>query len=214
MVFEVPELPTWAPGEEYANMLTHFIGVVFTFFAIFPIVHFAKKSRDKYKMISHCIFISSLLIMFCTSTIYHALDPCYLKRVFRLLDHISIFLLIAGGYTPIAMTILRPSNGKKFFVIEWVIALVGISFKIACFEAFETYSLYFYIGMGWVVLFNICDLISLMPRNGMICLLSEGAAFTSGVYFYNSYTPFYHAIWHIFVDIGAILHILCVFYFT
>ena len=213
MYFQLPDIPDWAPGEEWYNMITHFLGVSATFGSIFFIVPYSKQSRDRYKLIGNCIFIASLLNTYAISTIYHGLDYCFAKRIFRLLDHISIFFLIAGGYTPFAMTTLRHSNGKKLCIFEWLVAFIGILCKIVCFDAFEQISVYFYFSMGLIIFFNFNEFVKGVQRTGLICLFLEFLSFLIGVYFYLSYEPYYHAIWHMFVLLASFLHFVCVCFY-
>lgn len=209
-MFEIPPLPVYEDGEEFYNMITHGIGAVFAFSGLIVLMVQGYKSKDKYRFIGNTIFGLSMLAMYVSSTFYHGVAPNKLKQILRFGDHISIYLLIAGSYTPIALTILRPTNGYLMLLIFWTVAFIGITFKLLFFEGFETVSLIFFIAMGWISLINIRTLYNKMHIHGFMLMVFGGLAYSIGCFFYASQKKFYHAIWHIFVILGSAFHYFCV----
>lgn len=183
------------------------------FIFLFFLVNSAKKSQDRNKMIGNCTFGGSLLLMFCTSTIYHALNYSYLKRWFRVFDHISIYILIAGCYTPFTLTYLRQSRGKLINIIVWSIAAFGSSMKILFFDAFDPYSMQLFYIMGFIFLVSAKELITKLSKGAIFYFVLGGLMYIIGSYFYNSYTIYWHAIWHVFVVLGGFFHSICVCFY-
>lgn len=194
-------------------MLTHFIGAILSFIAIFLLVDRAKKMKDPYRTIGYALFGGSMLIMFSTSTIYHALRYSFLKRVFRMIDHITIYIYIVGCYMPFVMTVLRQSKGKLITIIEWSLATFGVFMKILFFDAFDKYSMLLYFLMGSVSFFSLKEFKQKLSFSAVFFLLLGGVMYSIGSYFYNSYTPYWHAIWHVAVLLGSFFHFICICYY-
>ena len=204
-------LPEYTLSEELMNAISHGIGAALAIAAIVLLIinsNFAAKS-----VVSVTIYSSSLFILYIISTLYHALAPNKAKKVFRILDHCSIFLLIAGTYTPICLLILDGVVGWVLFSIVWLAAIVGIVFNSIDIKKFAKFSMICYIAMGWVVIFAIKPLIDSITSFQLALLVSGGIAYTvgAGLYGLGKKYKYIHSIWHLFVLAGSILHFFMVF---
>ena len=204
-------LPEYTLSEELMNAISHGIGAALAIAAIVLLIinsNFAAKS-----VVSVTIYSSSLFILYIISTLYHALAPNKAKKVFRILDHCSIFLLIAGTYTPICLLILEGVVGWVLFSIVWLAAIVGIVFNSIDIKKFAKFSMICYIAMGWVVIFAIKPLIDSITSFQLALLVSGGIAYTvgAGLYGLGKKYKYIHSIWHLFVLAGSILHFFMVF---
>ena len=198
-------------GEEIANSITHGLGAIFAIVACVILIIFASVKGGALRVVSASVYGASLIIMFTMSTLYHALTNDKAKGVFRVLDHTSIFLLIAGTYTPFSLITLRGKLGWTIFGIVWSISIVGIILNIISIERFKRFSMLLYIAMGWCVLFISSSLIKQMDSDGLIFLLIGGILYTTGVIFYKLKKIHYmHSVWHLFVLAGAIMHYFCI----
>lgn len=159
-------------------------------------------------IISSALYGTTLLIMYGSSTIYHALTHKKFKEVFQTFDHASIYLLIAGTYTPITLILLQDSHfGLAIAIAEWFTAFFGIYMKFKYPNRFEVLSLVLYVLMGWLIIVDIGPLKAALAENGFYLLVAGGLAYTLGVYYYiNDSKPYYHAIWHLFVLAGSLFH--------
>lgn len=193
--------------EEIANAITHGIGVIFSIVALVLLVVFATKYKDAWYTVSYSIYGSTLIILYMCSTLYHSFTNEKVKKIFRKFDHSSIFLLIAGTYTPFTLTILRGKLGWSILGVIWVITIVGIVLKIVCFEKMEKVSTFLYIAMGWVIVVALKSIISSLPVKGIVLLIAGGLIYTVGCIFYaKDKIPYNHAIWHVFVLGGSVCH--------
>ena len=200
--FEYPSL-----GEEIANSITHGIGAALSVAALVLLVVFAALRGDAWRVVSFSIYGSSLIILYLTSTLYHSFTNKKVKRLFRVLDYSMIFILIAGSYTPITLTILRGPWGWTLFGLIWGLALFGIIMKIAFFDRFDALSVVLYILMGWLVVIALRPLLSAAPPGLMMWMGIGGLSYSLGVIFYAwNRLPYNHAIWHLFVLGGSISH--------
>lgn len=198
-------------GEEIASSITHGIGALLSIAALVLLIVFAAIKGTAWHVVSFSIFGSMLVIMYIQSTLYHALTNKKAKSVFRRLDHISIFLLIAGTYTPYCLTILRGWLGWTIFGIVWGCAIVGIVFKAISVEKFKRFSTALFIIMGWFIILAIRKMFLSMQTTGFIFLIVGGIFYTAGAYFYsNKKIKFNHAIWHVFVIGGSVFHFFSV----
>ena len=169
---------------------------------------FATLNGSVMAIVSSAIFGTTLVLMYGSSTIYHALTHKRLKGVFQTFDHAAIYLLIAGTYTPMTLVILQDSPyGYPIAVAEWITAIFGIYLKFKYPNRFETLSLVLFLLMGWLIIIAIEPLRASLADNGFYLLVAGGVAYTFGVYYYvNDSKPYYHAIWHLFVLAGSIFH--------
>ena len=194
-------------GEEIANSITHGIGAALSIAALVLLVVFAALQGDAWRVVGFSIFGSSLFILYLTSTLYHSFTNPRVKRIFRVLDHSMVFILIAGSYTPITLTVLRGPWGWTLFGLIWGLAIFGIVMKIAFFDRFNALSVVLYILMGWLVVIALKPLLLAAPLGLMIWMGIGGLSYTLGVIFYAwERLPFNHAVWHLFVLGGSISH--------
>jgi hemolysin III len=197
--------------EEVANTITHGVGVGLSIAGLVVLVVRAALYGDVWQVVSFSIYGSSLILLYLASTLYHGFRSKRVKEILRIFDHSAIYLLIAGTYTPFLLVTLRGPWGWSLFGLIWVLALLGITFKIVFGPKYEIVSTGFYILMGWVVIIAIKPLIAALPVMGLAWLVAGGLAYTGGVIFYAwEKLPFNHAIWHGFVMAGSIFHFVAV----
>jgi hemolysin III len=192
--------------EERLNAATHGIGTVLACIGAYVLLQ-DKRSEAEYATESLILYCCSIILLFSASTAYHVVAHPAWKKRFRVLDHICIYILIAGTYSPVALISLREGNGWLIFYTIWGIALLGTVLKLFFTGKFEYVSLFLYLFMGWLIVFDIGDLIRHTSRPGLIMLAAGGAFYTIGVLFYSIRSiPYNHLIWHFFVLGGAICH--------
>ncbi len=200
--------------EENFNAATHALGALLGIAGFILLIIFESKKTD-WSLFSVIVYGLSIIILFTASTLYHSVKSEKKKHFFRIIDHISIYLLIAGTYTPILLITLAESKGWTLFWVVWGIALFGLVLKIFFTGRFELYSTLLYLVMGWLIVFDFSTLIELMPTNGIIFLIIAGLAYTVGIIFYAiDRIPYNHVIWHLFVLTGAIFHYFMVFFYV
>jgi hemolysin III len=198
-------------GEEIANSLTHGLGVGLAIAALVILVAFAVLAHDGARLASAIVYGVTLVLQYAASTLYHALPQPRVKHVFKILDHCGIYLLIAGTYTPFCLVTLREANGWWLFGVIWGLAIVGIAL-----EAFWVYrprwvSALLFLGMGWMVVTSIGPLVDNLAPTGLWLLVAGGLAYTVGTVFYVlERIRYMHAVWHLWVLVGSVLHFLAV----
>ena len=198
-------------GEEIANSITHGVGLVASIVALPFLLIRANASSDPSAIHGAAIFGATVILLYATSTIYHALPLSKGKVFFRVLDHSAIFLLIAGTYTPFALGPLRGPWGWTLLAIIWTLALFGIISKFAMGFGVPHLSTGLYLGMGWLIVVAIKPLIDNVPRAGVFWLAAGGLAYTGGVAFYTTKRMRYnHMVWHLFVAAGSACHYVAV----
>ncbi|HDQ46364.1 MAG TPA: hemolysin III family protein [bacterium] len=198
-------------GEEIASSITHGIGAALGIAALVILVVLAAKQGDAWRIVSFSIYGVTLILLYLASTLYHALRHPGAKRVFRILDHSSIFLLIAGTYTPFLLIPLRGGWGWSLFGVIWALATTGIVFKAIFIHRLGRLSVVVYILMGWMVLIALRPLLQNIPREGLWWLAGGGLCYTGGVVFYAMKSvKFAHAVWHLFVLGGSICHFFAI----
>lgn len=206
------EQNSYTVKEEFWNALTHGIGALLTIPATLLLVHKALISGSTTELISYILFGFSMFCLYLASTLYHAI-PTH-KVLLKKLDHSSIFLLIAGTYTPVALIAVGGQLGFTIFTIEWVLAIIGIVLKQFFVHRFKKVSLLVYIGMGWLILFAYKPLVTYISFDGFMTLLLGGIFYTAGTFFYkNKNIPFNHAIWHLFVIAGSATMFIAIYLF-
>ena len=194
-------------GEEIANSITHGIGAGLSIAALVILVVFASIRGDAWHIVSFSIYGSTLFILYLASTLYHSFTNPKIKKLFRMFDHISIFLLIAGTYTPITLVSLRGPWGWTLFGLIWGMAIGGIILKIFTIEKYKFLSVLIYIAMGWLVIIAARPLLHAAPGKLIIWLLIGGLCYSLGTIFYAwKKLPYHHSIWHLFVLGGSICH--------
>ena len=197
--------------EEFWNALSHGIGALMGFFGlIYLLILDAHKSA--YSTLSIVFYGVSIILLYTASTIYHILTSVSWKHIFRKIDHISIYFLIAGTYTPVALISLASGNGWIIFWTVWGIAAVGTILKLFFTGRFEILSLLLYLAMGWLIVFDWDNLVIVSSKQGIDLLMLGGGFYTVGILFYAiRKIPFNHFIWHLFVLAGSICHFLFIF---
>lgn len=202
-------------GEEVAHALTHGLGVVLAIAGLTVMVARATLYGDAWHIVGAAIFGTTLVLMYTASTLYHSIPLPRAKKVLRVIDHSTIYLLIAGTYTPLTLVTLNGTVGWTLFGVVWGLALVGVVFKIFSTGRFEKLSLFIYLAMGWCVLVVIKPLIQTMPTGGLVLLVAGGLAYSGGVVFYLwERLRYHHAIWHGFVLAGSVLQYFAVLFYV
>ncbi len=212
------KLPTYSKGEEIFNMVSHIVGGALGILSIVLCSVFAGMQGDPYKVVSGVIFGVTMLMLYTMSSIYHGLSPKTMaKRVFQIIDHCSIFILIAGTYTPVALCAIREVStfeGWLLFGIVWAAAIVGIVFNSIDIKKYKILSMILYLVMGWCVIFRINVLIEAVGWGGFWMVLLGGVAYTIGAVLYGlGKHKWMHSVFHIFCIIASILHLLFVLLF-
>jgi len=209
-------LPTYSKGEEIANMVTHIVGGAIGIVALVLCIIFASINNNVYGVVGGSIFGSAMIILYTISSIYHGLNPhLTAKKVFQILDHSCIFLLIAGTYTPIVLCAVREYNialGWSMFGVIWGFAILGIVLNSIDLKKFKKFSMICYLAMGWCILVISDKIKYLFNTNAIILLIIGGICYTIGAALYGigKKKKYYHTVFHIFVDIGSLLHFLCI----
>ncbi len=194
-------------AEEICHSITHGVGLLLSIAGLAILVAFAALHNSTLAIVSSAVYGTSLIIMYGSSTLYHAVSHENIKRVLQKFDHAAIYFLIAGTYTPVTIVAMGDSWGWSIFIIEWSIAFIGISLKFIYPNRFEILSLVFYLLMGWLIVIAMNSLTANVSDGGIWLLVLGGLSYTLGVFFYiKDYKPYYHAIWHIFVLAGSLFH--------
>jgi len=201
-----------SPTEELANAWTHGVGLVAGIFAIPFLLNQAFSSTKEWAVLGAFTFGLGLLMVYGFSTAYHATVNSEKKSKLQIMDHVSIYFLIAGSYTPMILSILKKETALIFLGIIWGSVLVGTFFKLFFTGKFKTLSVIIYLTMGWLAVFFIQDLIEKISWDTLIWIGIGGMSYTIGVYFYvKSEKLYYHAIWHLFVLAGTSAHFVAVY---
>lgn len=212
--------PLYSKGEEIFNMVSHIVGGALgitstTLCCIFSAVH-----HNTYGVISSAVFGAMMIILYCMSSIYHGLSPkLKAKKVFRILDHCAIFLLIAGTYTPFTLCTIREYStalGWTYFGIVWGLSVIGIVLNAVNLEKFKKVSMLLYIGLGWCIIFASKIIISSLSAGGTAFLLTGGAAYTIGAVLYGAGKKhaYIHSVFHLFVLAGSLMHFFCILFYV
>ncbi|HOD34699.1 MAG TPA: hemolysin III family protein [Syntrophales bacterium] len=197
--------------EEIASSILHGFGAVLSVAGLTALVIYASRYGSAKHIVGAAVFGAALVCLYTSSTLYHGLRSARLKRIFRVIDHSCIYLLIAGTYTPFTLVTLEGPVGWSLFGIVWALATVGIVFQIFFVHRFKLLATLAYIGMGWLVIFAIKPLIDTMPAGGLVLVTAGGLAYTLGAVFYLlKKMPFNHAVWHVFVLAGSTCHYFAV----
>lgn len=209
------KLKKYTLGEELMSAITHGIGAGLSITALVLCI-VAGAKNGAINVVSGIIYGVSLIVLYTMSTLYHSFKPNLAKKVFRVFDHCSIFLLIAGTYTPFTLITLNGVNGWIMFAVIWTCAILGIVFNAINLEKFKKISFVLYLIMGWAVLFDIKSLISTLDPTGLKLLVAGGITYTLGaiVYLVGHKVKYMHSIWHFFVLVASILHFFCIFLYV
>lgn len=210
------QLSYWETGrytfnEEAFSSISHGFGMVFAFVGTIILIGYAFLSGGFTHILSAAVYGSSLIVMYTASTLYHALPFQRVKEIFRVFDHCSIFLLIAGTYTPVCLIALGGTYGSLICLSMWILAIIGIALNCWNLNRMMKISVVLYILMGWALILTIHPLLEHLELGGLLLLLAGGLIYTVGVIFYlmkkHCYT---HSIWHLFVLSGSVLHFLAI----
>ncbi|KHF38818.1 PAQR family membrane homeostasis protein TrhA [Halalkalibacter okhensis] len=198
---------TFSKGEEIANAITHGIGALLSVAALVLLIVYSSLYGSVLHIVSFTIYGVTMLLLYFSSTMVHALPQGRVKDLFEIFDHASIYLFIAGSYTPLLFIVVQGTLGWTLFGIVWGIATVGVVFKFFFVKKFLFLSTIFYIGMGWLAIFAIKPIVETLPPAGTAFLFIGGICYTIGTIFYVwRGFKYHHAIWHMFVLAGTIFH--------
>ncbi|MCI8759806.1 MAG: hemolysin III family protein [Clostridia bacterium] len=209
-------LPTYTKGEEIFNMTSHIVGAVLGVVATVLCIVFAAVHGNGYGVISGAIYGVTMIVLYTMSSIYHGLSPKFnSKKVFQVLDHCSIFLLIAGSYTPFALCAIRSIDnvaGWSIFGVIWGLAILGIILNSIDIKKFKTFSMICYLLMGWCIIIKGSLLPKALTFNGLILLVAGGIAYTIGAIIYGlgKKHKYSHSIFHLFILLGSFLQFMCI----
>jgi hemolysin III len=198
-------------GNEIANSVTHGVGALVSTVGLVYLMILAGERGTGWHIVSCAIYGVTLLLLYIFSTLYHALPGQKAKYVFRIFDHSSIYLLIAGTYTPFMLVSLRGPWGWSILTVIWALAISGIVFKSVAIGRFAVLSAIIYVLMGWLVVIAIRPLLHAIPWNGFLWLVAGGVCYTAGVIFFaTDRIHYFHMIWHLFVLAGSACHYMAV----
>ena len=197
-------------GEEIANSVTHGVGALASVVAL-PFLVIAAAPHGADAVVGNVVFGASLVLLYISSTIYHSLARNRAKRVFRIIDHSAIYVLIAGTYTPFTLGVLRGTWGWTLFGVVWSLAVLGVALTASLGVRLPRLSTMVYIGMGWLVVIVIKPLMTHLPPAGLAWLVAGGLAYTGGAVFYGwKRLRYQHTVWHLFVLTGSVCHFMAV----
>ncbi len=209
-------LPEYTKGEEIFNMVSHIIGAAFGLTALVLCIIFSAIHRNAYAVVSSSIYGVTIIILYTMSSIYHGISAKKTaKKVFQILDHCSIFLLIAGSYTPFCLVTFRQYNpilGWTIFGIIWGMAILGIVLNSIDIKKYNKFSMICYLGMGWCIIFTVSLLPKLLGIPGLILLVAGGIAYSIGaiLYGFGKKKKYVHSIFHLFILLGSVLQFFCI----
>ena len=201
--------------EEKINIISHAIGFILSMVALPLLVRHAVLHGDVWHIVSFSIFGSSLIMLYAASTFYHSANSPELRNRLNIVDHASIYVLIAGTYTPFTLVTLKGPIGWVIFGTSWGLALTGIILKLFFTGKYDLISTIMYVCMGWIIVFAIKPLINNLPLEGLLWLFAGGISYTIGAILYSiGRIKFNHAIFHLFVLTGSICHFMSVFFYV
>jgi hemolysin III len=207
-------LPEWAPGEEFANSLTHGIMAVLVSIASFFIIRKPVRLQDTSRTVGTVVFCLTMIELYTVSALYHgSTNPVY-KKPLRFLDHCSVFGLIAGTYTAYGLSVLRGHGGYIWVILLWATTLAGSLGKIFYFDLVDPFTAYLYIIQGWLGVVSIRTLFKVLTRKAAWWLVAGGVSYTIGALIYMLQRPFCHAVFHVVMMFGTLCHILSVHAYT
>ena len=220
------QMPVYTKGEEIFNMTSHIVGGALGILAIVLCAVFAGMKGDVYGVVAGCIFGATMLVLYTSSSIYHGLKPeTFSKRVFQVIDHCTIFILIAGTlagtYTPIALTSLREYNtalGWSVFGVVWGVSALGITLNAIDLKKYNVFSIICYLAQGWCIILTGKTAVKAIGTEGFLWLLAGGIAYTIGAVLYGiagkKTVRYMHSVFHIFVVLGSILQFFAILFYV
>lgn len=213
---KIKDLPKYSLSEELISSISHGVGAALAIAALVIGLVFSVMYNNAWCVVSMAVYGSTLIILYMMSTLYHSLRPNAGKRVMRVFDHCSIFLLIAGTYTPYTLVTLRGPLGWTLFGIVWGAAALGITLNAVDLKKFTKFSMICYIAMGLAIFVAIRPMMDKMAMNGLVLLLVGGAAYLLGAVLYvmGKKVTYMHSVWHFFVLAGSILHYFSILFYV
>lgn len=201
--------------EEVLHAITHGVGVLLGIAGLVLLILKAVPSGNMIRLFSAIVFGLSIIILYLNSTLYHSFPWKRVKHLFKIFDHISIYILIAGTYTPFMLITLKGVLGTVIISVIWGLTFIGIVFKIFFVGRFRVLSTLMYVMMGWMAIFAVKPLLATLPTPALLYLILGGVMYTVGVVFYLwEKIPYHHAIWHLFVLAGTIFHFFSIYLFV
>ena len=201
--------------EEKMNIISHAIGLVLSIVALVFLVTRAVRYGDAWHIVSFSIFGLSLILLYAASTFYHSAQSPALRGRLNIIDHVSIYALIAGTYTPFTLVTLKGATGWMIFCISWGLALTGLILKLFFTGKYSIVSTIMYVFMGWIIVFAIKPLIRQLPLEGLLWLFAGGVSYTMGAILYSmDKIKFNHAVFHLLVLIGSFCHFISVYFYV
>jgi len=212
-------LPDYTRGEELFNMISHIAGGAFAIVALVLCVVKAALAGSAWAIVSASVYGVTMVVLYCMSSIYHGLKPSLGKKVLQILDHCSIYFMIAGAYTPILLVAMRPlypALAWAIFGAEWALTALAVTLTAIDLKQYRVFSMVCYILMGWGIMFFFPYAMRALTGGGFWLLLSGGLAYTVGAILYGigSKKRYFHAMFHVFVLLGSILHFLAIFLYV
>lgn len=202
-------------GEEIANAVTHGLGMLLGIAALVIFAVKSAKSQDVMYTVSMMIYSVSTIVLYANSMLYHAFKEGKAKNVFERLDHSSVYILIAGSYTPLCLIAIGGVKGIIICSIQWLLAIAGIAFKAIWIDRFVKIHVFIYLIMGWMIIFFISSIFQSISSTGVWLLLAGGISYSIGVLFYVfSWFKYHHLVWHLFVLTGSVLTFFSIYLFV
>lgn len=209
------EAQFYPPLEEKINISSHAIGLLLSIIALTLLVIHASTNGTVWHVVSFSVFGASLIVLYAASTVYHSSKKPASRNRLRIIDHASIYVLIAGTYTPFTLVTLNGTTGWIIFSISWGMALTGIILKLFFTGRYKILSTLMYVFMGWLIVFAIRPLINNLPADGLYWLVAGGLAYTTGAILYSiKKIRFNHAIFHVFVLLGSFCHFISIYFYV
>ena len=209
------ETKFYSPLEERINILSHAIGLLLSIIAVVLLVTRASSYGNAWHIVSAAIFGASLITLYAASTVYHSATRAELRARLRIIDHATIYILIAGTYTPFTLITLNGTVGWVIFTFSWGMAISGIILKLFFTGRFNLVSTLMYVFMGWIIIFAVKPLIANLSTEGLFWLVAGGLSYTIGAIIYSiKKVPLNHAIFHLFVLGGSICHFVAVYFYV
>ena len=213
------KLPTYSKGEEVMNMVTHIVGGALGLTVLVLCTLRAFTVGSGYDIFTSLVYGISMTALYTVSSVYHGLRPGMAKKVLQVIDHCTIYFLIAGTYTPFALSAIRPIDpvlGWGLFLFEWVLTALAVTLTAIDLKKYNIFSMICYIGMGWAIIFFTRTTIAALTLPGFWFCLSGGIAYTIGAVLYGigSKKPWMHSVFHIFVVLGSLLQFFSVYFYA
>lgn len=212
-------LPAYTRGNEIANMATHIIGGAIGIVVLVFSVIISARHHNPWGVVSGSIYGASMISLYAVSSVYHGLKPCTGKKVMQIIDHCTIYFLIAGSYTPVLLVSLRPVYPVLAWVIfgtEWFLAAFAAVFTAIDHKKYGVLSMICYIGMGWLIIVVLKQALTVLGTSGFLWLLAGGIAYTVGAVLYGigKKHNVFHTVFHVFVDLGSLLQAVCILFYV